>query len=58
MGEVIDISKNQPYAVSEVICVRCCKRWISVRPEKTLLKNIEFYNCGKGAVIETGQPTD
>jgi len=55
MGEVIDISENQPHVVSEVICVRCCKRWISVRPEGTLLKDIECPDCGAGAVIETGQ---
>lgn len=58
MGKVIDINENQPHAVSEVICVRCCRRWISVRPEETLLKNIECPNCGEGAVIETGQPVD
>ena len=55
MGKLIDINENQPHIVSEVICVKCCKRWISVRPEITLLKDIECPNCGKGAVIETGQ---
>lgn len=58
MGEIIDINKNQPHAVSEVICVRCCKRWISVRPNETLLKQIKCPNCGKGAVVETGQPIE
>jgi hypothetical protein len=52
-----------PYTVlfdvySEVICIRCCKRWICVRPERTLLKDIECPNCGKGAVIETGEVLD
>jgi len=56
--KVIDIDKYRPHEVSEVICVRCCKRWISVRPKETLLKDIECPNCGKGAVIETGQPLE
>lgn len=44
-----------PHTVSEVICVKCGHRWISVRPDQTLLKDIECVNCGKGYVIETGQ---
>lgn len=52
---VIDIDSRQPHAVSEVICVKCGKRWISVRPEKTLLKDLECENCGAEYVIETGQ---
>ena len=55
MDNVIDINKNTPHIVSEVICIQCCKRWISVRPEETLLKDIECLDCGQGAVIETGQ---
>ena len=43
------------YTISEVICVKCGHRWIAVRPEKTLLKDLECKNCGKGYVIETGQ---
>ena len=41
--------------VSEVICVKCGKRWISVRPKDTLLKDIVCMNCGCGYVIETGE---
>ena len=44
-----------PHRVSEVICVRCCRRWIAVRPETILLKDLECPECGAGAVIETGQ---
>jgi len=55
LEKVISIDVKQPHAVSEVICVRCGKRWISVRPEKTLLKDLECENCGQGYVIETGQ---
>lgn len=58
VGEVIDINEILPHVVSEVICVQCCKRWICVRPDETLLKDIECPNCGKGAVIETGQSID
>lgn len=55
LEKVISIDANSPHAVSEVICVKCGKRWISVRPEKTLLKDLECENCGPGYVIETGQ---
>ena len=55
MEKVISIDAKYPHAVSEVICCRCGKRWISVRPEKTLLKDLECENCGQGYVIETGQ---
>lgn len=44
-----------PKKVSEVICVKCGKRWISVRPKDTLLKDIVCMNCGCGYVIETGE---
>ena len=47
--------ESLPHTVSEVICVKCGARWISVRPAKTLLKTIECPNCGPGYVIETGQ---
>lgn len=43
------------YTISEVICVKCGHRWIAVRAEETLLKNLECKHCGKGYVIETGQ---
>lgn len=52
---VIDIDKNTPSKVSEVICVKCGKRWLAVRLEETLLKDLECPNCGKGYVIETGE---
>ena len=35
---IVDIDSREPHAVSEVICVKCGSRWVSVRPEKTLLK--------------------
>jgi hypothetical protein len=53
--KITNIEARKPHTVSEVICVKCGKRWISVRPEGTLLKDIECENCGAGYVIETGQ---
>lgn len=52
------IDSRKPHSVSEVICVRCGKRWISVRPDRTLLKKIKCEKCGAGYVIETGQILD
>lgn len=51
----IDINENNPHKVSEVICVKCCKRWIAVRPTTTKLKDLECPNCGQGYVVETGE---
>ena len=55
MGNVVDIWANQPHIVSEVVCLKCLKRWIAVRPEGTLLIDLECKNCGAGYVIETGE---
>ena len=55
VGTITSIDANMPHDVSEVICIRCGKRWISVRPYTVLLKDIECPNCGAGFVIETGQ---
>ena len=54
----IDINENKTHKVSEVICVKCCKRWIAVRPAETKLKDLECSNCGQGYVIETGEVFD
>ena len=60
MGQVIDftaIKENlTEHIVHEAMCVSCLHRWIEVRPQGTLLKNLECPNCGKvGYVISTGQ---
>ena len=59
MSDVIDFMERKeeemPHKLSEVICVHCGKRWISVRPVGTLLKDLECENCGSGFVIETGE---
>jgi hypothetical protein len=55
MNKIIDINENTEHEVSELICVKCGKRWIGVYPINTLLKEIECP-CGEvGYVIKTGQ---
>lgn len=47
------------HKVSMVICLRCFKRWIAVRPVGTQLVNLECPNCElPGFVIETGEELD
>ena len=56
MAEITPIEERMPHKVSEVVCLRCLARWISVRPCGTLLKALECPNCGGlGVVIETGE---
>lgn len=55
MSNIINIEANLPHTISEVICLKCLYKWISVRPIETRLKNIECPNCGRGFVIEIGQ---
>ena len=53
---ISDINENKPHEVSEVICLKCLNRWISVYSEDTLLKEIDCPKCGEvGYVIKTGQ---
>lgn len=50
-----DIEQKLPHEVSEVICLKCLNRWITVYPEETPLKDLEC-KCGAiGYVIKTGQ---
>lgn len=51
----IDIDEYREHTVSEVICIGCGHRWMSVRPSSVLLKEIVCPTCGAGKVIETGQ---
>jgi len=56
MGNIVNFDEYIPHKVSEVICVKCGKRWISVRPTVTLLKELECPQCHEqGFVIETGE---
>lgn len=53
--KVREMSDYKPHIVSEVICIKCFKRWIAVRPEATKLRDLECENCGAGYVIESGE---
>ena len=56
MAEIYHIEDLDEHTVSELICVKCGKRWIGVRPTSCLLKHLECPGCGlAGYVIETGQ---
>lgn len=56
MAQEIDINANVPHKVSEVVCLSCLKRWISVRPVGTRLTELECPCCHKqGFAIETGE---
>ena len=56
MTNVISIDEYRQHKVSEVICVKCGKRWLAVRPSDTRLKDIECPQCHRhGFVIETGE---
>lgn len=50
---------NTPHIVSELICLKCLHRAISVYPEGLWLKDMECPECGYiGAMIHTGQELD
>ena len=55
----VSIEENMPHKVSEVICIDCKYRFISVRPVGLPLKDLECPQCGRqGFVIETGEVTN
>ena len=55
-GKVIDINKNEPHQASEVVCLKCLKRWVAVRDMKTTLKMLECPECGlTGYTVSTGE---
>lgn len=59
MGKIVDIEANMEHIVQELICLKCLKRWVDVRPVGCLLKSIECPNCGKiGYTIGTGEPIE
>lgn len=60
MGKIIRFRKTQTkeYAVSELVCLKCLRRWIAVYPRDLPLCQIEC-KCGEvGYVIHTGQELD
>ena len=56
--QIIPIENKMPHKISEFICLECKKRWIAVRPDRTLLKDIECPNGHIGYAIETGEDID
>ena len=52
---IIPIEEVIPHKVSEVICVKCMKRWIDIRPARLRLKDLECPNGHVGYIIETGE---
>lgn len=58
-NDIVNFDEYIPHKVSEVICVKCGKRWVSIRPTRTLLKELECPQCHEqGFVIETGEVVD
>jgi Zn finger protein HypA/HybF involved in hydrogenase expression len=56
MAQIIDFFEKTPHVLSELICIKCRKRWIGARPEGTRLKDLECPKCHKqGFIIETGE---
>jgi hypothetical protein len=55
---VVDINKNLPHRVSTVVCLKCYRRWVAVRPTTVPLKELECDDCGAGYVIETGEQVE
>lgn len=51
---VISIDKHTSHEVSELMCIKCGKRWIGVF--NSLLKEIECPSCSvTGWIVKTGQ---
>ena len=47
------------WKVSTVVCLKCLKRWVSVREREVLLTELECPQCGEtGFTIETGEETN
>ena len=47
------------WKVSTVVCLKCLKRWVSIRERKVLLTQLECPQCGEqGYTIETGEETN
>ena len=45
-SNIVDIESLLPHRVSMVICLKCYKRWIAVRPDKTKLVDMDLSVCG------------
>lgn len=55
-SDVFEIEAAKLYKTSVVVCLKCLHRWVAVRPENTLLKELECPQCNLiGYTIETGE---
>lgn len=52
---ILEKEADRPHKVSELICLKCLHRWLSVRPVGLALKNIHCQCGAVGCVIETGE---
>lgn len=58
MGEskISHLDDARGHKISEVVCLECRTRWVSVRPIETRLTALECPGCGgHECVIETGE---
>lgn len=46
---------KEQWETSEVICLKCLRRWVAVFPQCVPLKNLECPEGHNGFVIKTGQ---
>lgn len=52
----MNIEDYIPHICHEAICLKCLYRWIEVRPDGTMLKQLECPNCKEvGFIIATGE---
>ena len=58
MGDVIDISSNDPHYKAFALCIQCSSRWIAIVHFKTSIFNLECPQCGEqdsfGSIIPEG----
>ena len=56
MTKIRDINENAEHIISEVVCLKCLRRWIAERPHGTMLIDLECPQCHEqGYTIETGE---
>ena len=55
-NKIVQLERDLPHEVAELICIKCGFRYIGCYPERVLLKDLMCAECGKtGFIIKTGQ---